>query len=280
MTSEIKPVAYNDLYFRIIISLIAAHIIVTFGAKESLFLLLISWFYYRSLILSFVIAFLLISGVYLATIKLDKHYDWQRQTAKRIGLQAVFGLVLPSVCAFLLAAVYFGIFGYNILDTYYLRFDFPVIVIMLILLNIYYLAFYFYKRGQYFETRLRSAGISVDAIDGQKNKEVIVVQEGNKNIPLLVESICYFYHDGHYNFVRTNDREDFIIAQTLDEMQLQLSDKQFFRVNRQMLVNFTACQHYEPIEYGKLKLLVTPVTKEPVIVSQKKARLFKEWIGR
>src|ERR1700740_421142 len=102
MTTDKQSAGYNDLYFRIILSLIAAHIIVTFGARESLFLLLISWYYYRDLLLSFIIAFLLISEVYLATVKLDKNFDWQRQTAKRIGMQLAFGLTLPSLSAFLL----------------------------------------------------------------------------------------------------------------------------------------------------------------------------------
>jgi len=280
MSSAKQPVRYNDLYFRIIISLIAAHIIVTFGATESLFVLLVSWYYYRDLLLSFIIAFLLVSEVYVVTIKLDKQFDWLDEAVKRIGLQMTFGLVLPSVLAFLLAAVYFKILGYNILDTYYMRFDFPVVVIMLLLLNIYYLAFYFYKQWKFSESKLILIPATQHTEDGKRNKQVIVVQEGSKNIPVLVDNICYFYHDGEYNFVRTNDQGDFVIPQTLDEIQQQLPCKQFFRVNRQMIVNFTACQHFEPLEMGKLKLFVTPQTKQSVIVSQKRVKHFKEWIER
>src|SRR5581483_4625076 len=110
MATELKP-GYNDLYFRIIISLIAAHIIVTFGAKESFFALLMAWYYYRDLALSFVIAFLLISEVYLVTVKLDRRFDWLKDTATRIALQSLFGLIIPSISAFLLAALYFGMLG-------------------------------------------------------------------------------------------------------------------------------------------------------------------------
>jgi hypothetical protein len=279
MTSEAIPRGYNDIYFRIILALLAAHIIVSFGAKESLFLLLISWFYYRSLLLSFIIAFLLINEVYWATIKLDKRYDWKQHTAERIGLQLLFGLTLPSVTAFLLATIYFAMFGYNILNTYYLQFDFPVIVIMILLLNVYYLAFYFYRQWQMAESKVVTTGI-VNKEETHKGKEVFVVQQGVKNIPLPIETICYFYHDGEYNFVRTCDREDFMIVQALDEIQQQLPGKQFFRVNRQMIVNFTACQHFEQSDFGKLELFVTPATKYPVIISQKRAKQFKEWIGR
>lgn len=279
MTAHHKPVGYNDLYLRIIISLIAAHIIVTFGAKESFFQLLISWFYYRSLLLSFIIAFFLISEVYYVTIKLDKQFDWIGETAKRIGLQLCFGLGLPSITAFLLATVYFALFGYNILHTYYLRFDFPVIVLMLLLLNIYYLAFYFYKQWRLSESRLMLSPVP-EASNERKTKEIIVVQEGSNKIPLPIDNICYFYHDGVYNFARTRNREDFVIPQTLDELQQLLPGRQFFRVNRQMLVSIAACEHFRQSQFGKLELIVSPATKEPVTISQKRARQFKEWIER
>jgi len=278
MTAQHKPVGYNDLYLRIIISLIAAHIIVSFGAKESFFQLLIAWYYYRDLFLSFIIAFLLISEVYLVTVKLDKHFDWLGETAKRIGLQLLFGLGLPSITAFFLATAYFGIFGYNIFNTYYLQFDFPVIVLMLLLLNIYYLAFYFYKQWRFSESRLTLSPVQAD--NEKKTKEVIVVQEGSHKIPLPIENISYIYHDGFYNFARTNGSESFVIPQSLDELQQLLPDRQFFRVNRQTLVNFAACEHFRQSQFGKIELIVSPATKEPIIVSQKRARQFKEWIER
>ncbi|RKR80711.1 LytTr DNA-binding domain-containing protein [Mucilaginibacter gracilis] len=275
MSLEKTSSGYNDLYFRIILALLAAHTILWFAAKESIFQLWTSWFYYRDMALSFLIAFLLISEVYLATSKLDKKYDWKQYTAERIGLQVTFALVMPCITAFLLAAGYFRIFHLNILETDYIKLDFPVIVILIILLNVYYLAFYFYRQWQLAESKQ----ISVEK-PLRKVRETFVVQKGAKNIPLPVETISYFYHDGQYNFLRTKEREDFMVNQPLDEVQKVLPDSLFFRVNRQMIVNFNACQHFEPIEFGKLELIVTPTTKEQIVISQKRAKQFKEWISR
>ena len=279
MTLEEKSKGYNDVWFRIIIALVAAHIIVAFGAKESFFQLLISWIYYRSLLPSFLIAFLLISEVYIVTVRLDKHFAWNTHTVQRIGLQLLLGTILPSISAFLLATIYFGAFGYNILNTYYLQFDFPVIVIMIILVNVYYFAFYFYRQWQLIESRIANTTVTVKN-ENPKDKEVFVVQKGAKNIPLPIETVSYFYKDGDYNFVRTAEREDFVITQALDDVQQRLPPKQFYRVNRQMIVNFRSCRHFEPLEFGKLNLIVAPETKEPVIISQKRAKGFKEWIER
>lgn len=270
------PVRYNDLLFRIIISLIAAHLIVAFGATQSFFQLFINWKYYRSLLPSAVIAFLLISEVYLATIKLDKRFDWKERAVPRIGLQLLFGLTLPALTAFLLAAIYFAVFGYNILtNTYYLEFDFPVVVILLLLLNVYYLAFYFFRRWQALE---HIHTITTQTAD--EKKSVFLVQQGSKNVPISLESISYFYHSGNFNFARTFDKKDYIISQSLDEVEGQLNPTQFFRVNRQMIVNLSACEDFELLQYGKLQLNVSPPPKEPIIISQKRAKAFKEWIGK
>ncbi len=269
-----KVPIYNDLYLRLALALLSAHLIVSFGAEESFFRLLVSWFYYRDLLLSFVISFLLITEVYLITSKLDKYYDWRKYTAERIGLQLVAGLIFPALSAFLLAAGYFALFGINILKTHYPDLIFPVVVIMILLLNVYYLAFYFYRRWQLAENQLPVNPVT------EKNKEVIVVHKGTKIIPLPVEMISYIYHDGEYNFLRTFDREDYLLSQPLDELQQQLQAKQFFRANRQIIVNFSACRHFEAMDFGKLKLLVHPEIKSEIIISQKRAKQFKEWISR
>jgi len=275
------PVRYNDLYFRIIAALLAAHCIVAFGDKETLFQLLLDKYYYMALGSSFVIALILVSIVNFVTRKLDRFYDWKQYPVERTGLQLLAGLVLPAVVALLLAALYFKLNGLDIFKTLYLQIDFPVIVGMILLFNLYYLAFYFYLRMRMAEMAVAQVGGNASiASDKYETKEVIIASRGAKNIPIPVEKISYIYHQDQYNFIRTSDKEDFLVTDPLDTIQQQLSPKQFFRVNRQMLVNFNSCRHFENIENQKLRLHVLPESKEPIIISQKRAREFKDWMAR
>jgi hypothetical protein len=265
---------YHDLYFRLIISVIAAHFIVSFGEKETLFELLVLWYYYRALFFSFIISFLLITTINLISAALDKRYDWREDTVVRTAMQLLCGVVIPSILAFLLAFLYFRLLSIDIFRTLYLKYDFPVIVLMLVLSNVYYFAYYFYK-----QMGLPPEPNMSPNIHGV-SKEVFIVHRGAKNIPLRLDAIGYFYHDQQYNFVRNMDGEDFLIPETLDQVQKELDTKRFFRVNRQMIVSIYACKYFESLEYGKLKVFVEPHYKPEIIVSRERSNGFKEWLAR
>ncbi|MBS1781034.1 MAG: LytTR family transcriptional regulator [Bacteroidetes bacterium] len=279
-----KPVTrkdgYHDFYFRVIIALLAAHLIIAFGEKESFFQLLVMPAYYWSLLPSFVIAFLLVNFVNFITVKLDKKHDWMRQPLLRAGLQLTLALLLPAVLAFLLASVYFWTFGYNIFKTLYLKYDFPVIVLLLVLLNAYYLSFYFYKRSRIAEKTLSHPVAAKDENSPGETaaKEIFLVQRGAQTLPLSVFSIAYFYREGDYNFLKAFDGESYLVAQTLDEIEQQLDSRVFFRANRQVIVQRKACTRYSNLEYGKLELFAQPSFKHPVIISQRRSKQFREWI--
>lgn len=272
--AETSAVRYHDLLFRIILSLIAAHLIVSFGETESFFQLLLSWDYWRSLCFSFIIAFILVSIVYICTAWLDNRFDWTKRTLPRVWLQISLGLVLPSIIAFLLADVYFRIYHISIFKTIYLKFDYPVVVLMLLLLNVYYVAFHFFRRWQ------QSVHTVNDRKDGktERKEHTFIVTKGTRNIPLPVAEIAYWYHEGDYNFVRVFKGEDFVVSETLDSIEKQLNSEIFFRVNRQMIVNIDACLHFEHLAYGKIKVMLKPDFKKDTVISQKKAKDFKAWI--
>jgi len=281
-----KPVTrksgYHDFYFRVIIALLAAHLIIAFGEKESFFQLLIMPAYYWSLLPSFIIAFMLVNVVNFVTVKLDKKHDWIQQSLSRVGLQLTLALLLPAVLAFLLASVYFWAWGYNIFNTLYLKYDFPVIVLLLVLLNAYYLSFYFYKRSRIAEKALEHPVPlqEENSLEKKVTKEIFLVQRGAQTIPLPILSIAYFYRDGDYNFLKTFDEQSYLLSQTLDEIEQQLDTRLFFRANRQVIVQRKACTHFSNLEYGKLELFAQPAFKQPVIISQRRSKQFREWMQR
>lgn len=265
--------SYNDLYFRVAISLLAAHFVIAFGIDKTIWQLLLMTAYYRALIASFVIAFLLVSSIYLATVKLDRRWPWGKDNIVRIAYQSFFGVVLPSAMAFILAAIYFFVYGINILKTVYLKYDYPIIVIFIIIINIYYFAYYQYLLN-------KAVRNSTPTENGKNYKAQFMVSEGLEKIPISIPSISSFYRDGNYNWLKTFDGKAYLHDLTLDETEQHLDPNQFFRANRQVIVNHAACRSYQLMEYGKLELILEPSLPSPIVISQKRAADFKRWIDR
>jgi DNA-binding LytR/AlgR family response regulator len=66
----------------------------------------------------------------------------------------------------------------------------------------------------------------------------------------------------------------------LDKLTSLLNPREFFRINRQCLVSFSAIQTVHTHFKGKLKLDLLPKSRSDVFVSGDRMTDFKEWLGR
>jgi hypothetical protein len=96
---------------------------------------------------------------------------------------------------------------------------------------------------------------------------------------LGINTFYAFLQDG-YCYLKTTTPETFVTTYALDDLFGLLDEADFFRANRQMIIQRTACKSYSSLEHGKILVELEPPAKEPVVVSQKRARAFRDWIGR
>ena len=271
--ANVRP-KYNDLLIRIVVSVIAAHFIVTFGEDKSFFEFLLLADYYKSVLGSAVIALLLFSFVRQVTVRLDSQYGWNKAPLNRALLQGLFGLLLTAVVAFLLAAAYFRLYSINILTTVYLKYDFPVVVLFVFMLNIYYFTYYLLIQLTAGHQKPANSKLSTDYLS------VLIVNKGTENLPVNTTQISVFYHEGNYNFLKLIDGTSYLITQTLDDLEKQLDPYWFYRVSRQAIIGRKACKSFRTLDYGRLDITTEPPMKEPMIVSQKRSAMFKKWLER
>jgi DNA-binding LytR/AlgR family response regulator len=114
----------------------------------------------------------------------------------------------------------------------------------------------------------------------KKKRQVFIISKGQRNIPLPVEEIAYFYTKDEHNYLRTFANETFLVDESLEDIFSNVDEQLFFRANRQTIINFNACSYFSYLEHGKLQVALQPGTDEPVIISQKRSPLFKEWVRR
>lgn len=109
-------------------------------------------------------------------------------------------------------------------------------------------------------------------------KKSFLVFKNNKYVNVLTENIAMFYVKYDTLVMMCFDSQEYFINYSLEQIQSLIPGKQFFRLNRQYLINFNAIKEAE--HYFARKLLVNPVVpvKDKLLVSREKVSEFLHWL--
>ena len=109
-------------------------------------------------------------------------------------------------------------------------------------------------------------------------KRSFLVYKHNKYFTVSTKDIAFFFIRHECTIIVCADRQEFIVNQSLEQIQSLVNERQFFRVNRQYLVNFTSVKEVEHYFARKLSVnLYTPVP-ERLLVPKEKATQFLQWL--
>ncbi len=97
-------------------------------------------------------------------------------------------------------------------------------------------------------------------------------------IPLSCENISYFYTKNHIVFAVCNDKE-YVLEQTMDEIEKRLPIREFFRTNRQFIIHKKYISNAEVYFNNRFIVHLIVKSKEEIIVSREKATSFKLWLA-
>lgn len=109
-------------------------------------------------------------------------------------------------------------------------------------------------------------------------KKSFLVFKNNKYFNVATENIAFFYIKYEAPMIMCFDKQEYFVDYSLDQIQQLLPAKQFFRLNRQYLMNFNAVKEVE--HYFARKLLVHPVisAQDKLLVSKEKVSEFLHWL--
>jgi two-component system response regulator LytT len=92
--------------------------------------------------------------------------------------------------------------------------------------------------------------------------------------------VAYFEVEDRMVALVTVDRTRFAVDRPLAELEAELTQGDFFRVNRQYLVHARAVQRFRPYFKGRLLVDLAPPARGEVVVSQENAARFRAWMDR
>jgi DNA-binding LytR/AlgR family response regulator len=108
----------------------------------------------------------------------------------------------------------------------------------------------------------------------------IIAYVGEKMIPITVDSILLFHLEYEAVNIYCSNGEKYVVLKRMDEIQSLLDDRQFFRINRQMIINRNAVKEIVPYFNRKVIVKTTFSMSEKVIVSRLKVTPFLNWLEK
>ncbi|MBN9298056.1 MAG: response regulator transcription factor [Filimonas sp.] len=114
----------------------------------------------------------------------------------------------------------------------------------------------------------------------QHYKKRFLAKRGTRLYPICITEVAYFYTKDRIHWLKTNDNNDFMIENNMDELEGMIDPEDFFRVNRQFIIQYNSIDKVHAWFDGKLKLSVKPAASEDIIISRLRAGEFKKWLGK
>ena len=114
-----------------------------------------------------------------------------------------------------------------------------------------------------------------------KTKTRILAKKGNERLPLLLSDVVFFYTKNKIVLAYDSSAKRYIIDKTLSELEAELDPQQFFRANRQYLLNIDYIKSFRPYEKVKLWVeLSVDNIEHSIIISQVTTALFRTWLEK
>ncbi len=132
----------------------------------------------------------------------------------------------------------------------------------------------------------RSGGIDIEALmetlEGRKAgyKKRFAVNIGSRIVSVETSSIAWFYTLEKSTYLCTEDERHYPLDFSLEHLEELLDPDQFFRINRQYLVRYSAIRRIHILSKSRIKLELSPSPKENLLVATARTHEFRMWLDR
>lgn len=128
------------------------------------------------------------------------------------------------------------------------------------------------------ETSIISYADLIRTLNISQHKKRFTIKAGNLLKIIETEEIECFHSAFKSTFITTNEGKNYPLDDSLDTIEKELNPKDFFRANRQYIINLSAIKEISIYSNSRLKIKLNFYPAD-IIVSRERVALFKNWLG-
>jgi hypothetical protein len=250
-----------------------AHFFISIGRDEVFWEMWSTSWYLKDLLFVWGISLAVILPLRSALFWLERDHPWADGRVRRLLLQSLLCVFLPTALAVVLVWAYLiGIHDQQLVEGTFFSVELPVTMLAIGLVNISYM--------YWLQSRSPVAPIVVpDVPEPPTLPRTLVLTSGKRNVVVPVETVRWVTKEGELAMVHVADGSSYVCTESLDSLQEKLgSEELFFRANRQNIVHRLSCGSFRSHRSGQIELTLVHADGTELAISQKRAPAFRTWL--
>ncbi|HRG17742.1 MAG TPA: LytTR family DNA-binding domain-containing protein [Flavobacterium lutivivi] len=110
-------------------------------------------------------------------------------------------------------------------------------------------------------------------------KKRFTIKMGQQIKMISIDEIECFFSENKGTYLHTFDNRNYLIDNTLEQLETELNPEMFFRVSRKFIIGMKGIKEIQLYSNSRLKIIPTTYNEDEVIVARERVNEFKDWLG-
>ena len=110
-------------------------------------------------------------------------------------------------------------------------------------------------------------------------KKRFTIKMGQQLKMINIEEVECFYSENKGTYLHTFDNRDYLLDNTLEQLETEIDSKDFYRVSRKFIVPMKGIKEIQIHSNSRLKVILQTYKDDEVIVARERVNDFKDWLG-
>ena len=110
-------------------------------------------------------------------------------------------------------------------------------------------------------------------------KKRFTIKMGQQLKMINIEDVECFYSENKGTYLHTFDNRDYLLDNTLEQLETELDPKDFYRISRKFIVPMKGIKEIQIHSNSRLKVILPTYKDDEVVVARERVSDFKDWLG-